>query len=155
MDARIPENGAIVADNALLGETMTKIPMIEAWIKSIRAEVERRLLQGEAIPGWKLVQGKKGNRQWDDEGKAEEALKKLKLKVDEMYHKYIISPTDAEKLLKKAQPAKWEKLQAHITQKEGAKSVAPDNDPRPAIIVGQALDGFEVETAKETFDDLL
>lgn len=149
------EAGQTTIDNVKLGQTMAKIPTIEAWIKSIRAEVERRLLQGESIPGWKLVQGKKGNRQWDDEKKVEDVLKSFKLKVDEMYHKYIISPTDAEKLLKKEKPAKWEKLQEHITQKEGAKSVAPADDPRPAIVIGQALDGFEVDSSVETFDDLL
>ena len=43
-----------------------------------RAELERRLFDGEPIPGWKVVQGKRGNRSWTDEEAVKAKLKQLR-----------------------------------------------------------------------------
>lgn len=56
---------------------------------------------GEAIPGFKMVQGKKGNRAWTDAEEAEKLLKSMRLKTEQMYDLKLISPTKAAALQKK------------------------------------------------------
>jgi hypothetical protein len=106
-----------------LSAAMRSLPFIENWIKGIRAEVERRLFADEQVPGWGLFKGKMGNRKWTSAEAAEEALKAARLKLDEMYSKTVISPTQAEKLLKDDKPRVWKKLQDLITRTEGGATV--------------------------------
>ncbi|EXI92407.1 MAG: hypothetical protein AW12_00618 [Candidatus Accumulibacter sp. BA-94] len=51
----------------------------------MRAEAERRLIAGISVPGFKLVEGKKGPRAWDDPTQVESLLKSMRLKAAEMY----------------------------------------------------------------------
>lgn len=135
-----------------LAEAMSKADLIEGWVKAIRAEVESRLIAGAPVPGFKLVQGKKGARKWADEKQAEEVLKAMRVKHDQMYDYSVISPTSAEKLAKAEVigPRQWPKLQALITQSEGRPSVAPDSDKRPALVMSAVADDFEDVTTTAT-----
>ncbi|QII84197.1 DUF2800 domain-containing protein [Bordetella hinzii] len=138
-----------------LGERMAAIDLIEAWCKAIRARVETELLAGRPVPGYKLVEGRRGSRAWGDANEAEALLKSFRLKTEEMYDFTLISPTTAEKLSKGEKPVigprQWPKLQALITQKEGSPSVAPESDKRPALAIAQVADEFVDETAGEEF----
>jgi hypothetical protein len=127
-----------------LAAALSQVDLIEDWCKSIRAETERRLLAGEPVPGYKLVQGKKGNRAWDKPAEAEAVLKTMRLKEAEMYDFKLISPTTAEKLAKAGTigPRQWPKVQALITQSEGKPHVAPSTDSRPALVVTPVVDDF-------------
>lgn len=124
-----------------LGISMAAVGMVEDWCRAVRAEVERRLIQGMKVVGWKLVGGRKGARDWADEKEVETAMKSMKLSPEEMYKFKLITPTQAEKLFKD-NPDKWNTLQAYITQAEGKPSVAPSTDPRPEV--GGAMEHFEV-----------
>lgn len=128
-----------------LADKMGAIGMVEMWCRAVRAEVERTLLEGREVEGYKVVQGKQGNRQWTDKEIAEEVLKKMRLKKDEMYNFNLISPTDAEKVLKK-NPGQWKKVQEYITRAEGKLSVAPASDPRPAVSVKPVEEDFVDES---------
>lgn len=136
-----------------LSQVMAKAEMFEGWIKAIRAEVERRLLDGHTIPGYKLVQGKMGNRKWADAAEAEAVLKAMKLTVDEMYDLSLISPTTAEKLAGSGAigPRQWKKVIPLITRAEGTPSVAPESDKRPALAVAATADDFSVVQTAEEF----
>lgn len=131
-----------------LGKKMAVIDLIEGWCKAVRAAVESALFQGESIPGYKLVQGKKGNRVWSNAEEVEQLLKSMRLKVEQIYDFKLISPTSAEKVLKET-PKRWAKVLPLISQSEGKPSVAPESDPRPAIQVAPAADDFEVITNEE------
>ncbi|MBW8465320.1 DUF2800 domain-containing protein, partial [Acidovorax sp.] len=74
-----------------LGTALAAADLIELWLKAVRAEVETRLLAGQPVPGWKLVQGKKGNRQWTSKEEAEALLKAMRVKHDQMYDYTVIS----------------------------------------------------------------
>jgi hypothetical protein len=134
-----------IPHEAWLAACLTKVDLIEDWCKSIRAEAERRLLAGDNVPGWKLVQGKRGARQWADAKAAEETLKGMRVKTEEMYDLKLISPTSAEKLHKAGTigPRQWPKLQGLITQSEGKPHVCPSTDPRPALDVRPVSDDFQ------------
>lgn len=117
-----------------LGQALAAVPLIEDWCKAVRAKAEAELLAGREVAGFKLVQGRNGARKWGNEKEAEATLKKMKLKVEEMYDLKLITPPAAEKLAKAGVigPRQWPALQGLITQKPGPPSVAPITDKRPA-----------------------
>ena len=132
-----------------LARAMTATDLIEDWIKAVRAEVERRLLAGTDVPGFKLVEGRRGARAWTDEQAAEDLLRKqFRMKVEEAYNLKLISPTQAEKVLKES-PKRWVKAQALIAQSTGKPSVAPASDKRPALVVTPTADDFGDITNEE------
>jgi hypothetical protein len=125
-----------------LSTAMSKVELVEQWCKGIRAEVERRLLAGTSVEGYKLVAGRKGNRAWADAAEAERILKKsFRLRDDDMYEQVLISPTAAEKLLKDT-PKRWARVQDLIQRGEGKPSVAPVTDKRPALAIASVADEF-------------
>lgn len=132
-------------DNRTLGNLLSAVDIIEQFCKAIRAKAESELLAGNDVPGWKLVEGRKGARAWANPDEAEQELKRMRLKVEEMYDLKLISPTSAEKLAKSGAigPRQWPKVQALIVQPEGKPSVAPANDKRPAIVVTPTADEFQ------------
>lgn len=130
-------------DSQQLSWLMQNAGVLEAIVKAVRAKVEGELLAGRQIPGFKLVAGKKGNRKWEDETLVEEVLKNWRLPADDMYKMKIISPSDADKFFKN-QPKRWAKLKSMITQSDGAPSVTPTTDPRPALENKPLEDSFEV-----------
>lgn len=125
-----------------LSDKMAVLDIIDDWCKSVRGRVEYELLRGNEVPGWKLVQGRQGNRAWSDVEEAEKKLKSMRLKKEEMYNFTVISPTDAEKQLK-ATPKRWASLQEMIVRREGQPSVAPASDKRPALVITPPADDFE------------
>jgi hypothetical protein len=146
IDESIPKAPKVTvsATGDRLGEMMRKADLAELWIKAIRAQTEIELLAGRSVTGYKLVKGKKGNRQWLDEAEVEKLMKeKFRLSSDEMYTKELITPTKAEELMAKDMPKRWAQLVALYHQKDGALSVAPESDKRPAVEMEQPLDGFE------------
>jgi hypothetical protein len=123
-----------------LAHCMAAVGLIEDWCTAIRARVESELLAGHQVDGWKLVQGRMGARKWAD----------LEAPVDILdqalgqraYNVELISPTQAEKLLK-GTPTTWADLQQHIIRSEGRPSVAPASDKRAAISGVASADDFE------------
>ena len=149
-----PEPGIGATDDGHLAVLMESVDLVEGWCKAVRAEVERRLLAGTAVPGYKLVQGRQGNRAFADETAAEALMKTFRLKREEMYDFVLISPTSAEKLAAEGVIGKkqWPKLQEMIRRSDGKPSVAPASDKRPALVIGKVEDDFEVQAAPA--DDL-
>lgn len=120
------------SDTEFLSFAMTQVDLIEGWCKAVRGAVFDHLNSGDDVPGFKLVRGRKGNRRWVSEEEAEKVLvKSMKLKHDVAYSKKLISPTQALKILKES-PQRTKRIESLITQSEGALSVAPEDDKRPA-----------------------
>ena len=150
------------ADDERLATLMDAADMIEGFAKAVRAETERRLLAGKFTDArYKLVEGRHGARSWTSEEEAEAALKAMRLKVDQMYDFKLISPTTAEKVLKEANPRKWNKLQPLIGRSDGKPSVAPASDKRPALnmAIAEQFEELPAEVeqpvAEDNFDDLV
>lgn len=139
-----------------LATLMDAADMLEGFAKAVRAETERRLLAGKFTDArYKLVEGRMGNREFEDEEVAEAEMKAMRLKVDEMYNKKLISAPQAEKLLKESNPRKWAKLQKMIVQRQGKPSVAPASDKRPALNLAIAEQFEELPAeVEDNFDDL-
>lgn len=141
VDAATQRVGTV--DNDVLGKLLQHMDLIEGWAKAVRARAEAEMLAGRDVFGHKLVEGRKGRREWVDETDAETTLKSMRLKKEEMYDFKVISPTKAEKLFKES-PRRWDRIRDLITQSNGKPSVARQDDPRPALVISPEAD----------FDDL-
>ncbi|EPF6895752.1 TPA: DUF2800 domain-containing protein [Citrobacter koseri] len=128
-----------------LAEVYSQADFIESWLKAVRDRVNSELNAGHPVPGFKLVTGKQGNRAWSDEEAARTLLKdQFRYKTEEVFDLKLISPTKAEKLIKKASPRRWTKVEALITRADGKPTVAPESDPRPALNINPVNDFDDV-----------
>ena len=126
-----------------LSDSMAFTDLVEDWSRAVRAEVERRLMAGTPVKGYKIVAGRMGARQWSDKNSVEDKLKnQMRYADDIIFKKDLLSPTQLEKKLAKDHPKHWGELQELIIRKEGQPSVAPESDERPAL--GSVAGSFEV-----------
>lgn len=129
-DARMmkPEHMALLLDNA---------KMLEDFIKSVREHAVHKLMHGESVPHYKLVEGR-SNRVVSDVAGYETLLRNNGV---EPYHPpELIGVGDAEKALKG--PAKKE-LSAFLTKPRGKPTLAHESDKREPYTL----------TASEMFED--
>ncbi len=144
-DLTLPKQAAAVAigpeiDVERLAEFMRAVPLIEEAIKGVRAEVERRLFAGDAVPGFYLGVGKAGNRVWKDEEAAARMLVR-NVKKANAYEMKLLSPAKAEKLIKKVDPKVWDLIERkHIAQAPGGPSVCKEGDRNPPWVLPSADD---------------
>lgn len=151
----VPEVPNMETGDNYLSIAMSKVGLVEDWCKGVRAEVERRLLAGQKVDGFKLVEGRRGNRKWSDEAEVEALLKSFRMRQDEMYDMSLISPTKAEKMFK-SNPKRWEKVEALTSRSDGKPSVAFASDKRSEMTVQSVADDFRdlFQTAKSEKDKL-
>ena len=115
--------------------------LLSMYIDSVKNYASQKIRNGEDVPGYKLVEGKK-YRQWSDPGK-------LKLQFGE-YDIYkepqLKTPNQVEQTLKKAKVSKevMNKVQELIYKPEGAPTLVRESDKRQAI---------EFKTAAQVFTD--
>jgi hypothetical protein len=129
-----------------IAAALAKVDLIEDWCKAVREQAHKRLSEGQELPGWKLVAGKRGARAWTDAKAAEELLRKqFRLTIEQAYDLKLISPTSAEKLAKAGDlgPKQWARAQELIHQPDGKPHVAPESDPRPALAVAAKASEFD------------
>jgi len=128
-------------------------PILDQWLKDVRAYVFGTLEAGVEVPGWKLV-AKRANRKWKNEAEALAGMSELG--IEERYSvPKIKSPAQAEGALKKL----------NRTRKRGDKLTLPkdlvhapssgyslvrESDKREAALLGPAE--FEAEL---DLDDLV
>ncbi|MDF8864728.1 DUF2800 domain-containing protein [Escherichia coli] len=128
-----------------LADIYSHVDLIESFCKALRDRVHNELHAGHTVPGFKLVTGKQGNRTWSDEEAARALLKdQFRYKTEEVFDFKLISPAKAEKLIKKASPRRWPKVEALITRADGKPTVVPDSDPRPALNINPVNDFDDV-----------
>ncbi len=112
---------------------LDQIPMVEAFIKDLQQLAHGLIEEGNAVPGWKLV-NKRATRQWVDTDKAAAFLMQSGV---EPFEEKIITPAAAEKLLKKAKQNLPDDLVVAVSS---GSTLAPENDPRPAVAsIGHTL----------------
>ena len=112
-----------------LGKYLKNADLLEDWIKDLRALAFGMLEKGVAVPGVKIVQ-KQARRQWVDEGKAAEAMLSMNVPRSDIYKEDLISPAQAEKVLKKSKLALPDDL---VVAMSSGTTLAPEDDPRPAV----------------------
>lgn len=116
---------------------MTRIPLIEEWIKSLRRHANSLLEAGTPVPGYKLVE-KRPTRKWKTQDAVLEWAASEELEDDEIFEKKIKSPAQMEKVVgKKNVPADL------IMSVSTGLSMVGDTDSRPPVAM-LASDEFTV-----------
>lgn len=96
-----------------------KLPLLRQHIDKVEKAMAAALHSGKKVPGYKLVEGRQGNRAWKD------AEKVTELYGDKLTKEVLMSPTEAVKVIPE------EELKDFITRKPGAPCVATADDKRP------------------------
>lgn len=96
-----------------------KLPLLRQHIDKVEKAMAAALHSGKKVPGYKLVEGKMGNRAWKD------AEKVAELYGDKLTKEVLMPPTEAVKVIPE------EELKDFITRKPGAPCVATADDKRP------------------------
>nr|DAQ72304.1 MAG TPA: PD-(D/E)XK nuclease superfamily protein [Caudoviricetes sp.] len=96
-----------------------KLPLLRQHIDKVEKAMAAALHSGKKVPGYKLVEGKMGNRAWKDTEKVTE------LYGDKLTKEVLMTPTEAIKVIPE------EELKDFITRKPGAPCVATADDKRP------------------------
>lgn len=137
-----------------LAEVYSQLPRIEDFCNAVRERVADELKAGLPVPGFKLVNEPAGDPEWSDTATAEELLKSFRLKQEQLYNQTVITPEQAEKLLKEDSPRRWTKVEALITRAAGKPTVAPESDPREALTINPVND-FDDVSDDALADDLI
>lgn len=118
----------VVMDNAKL---------IKSWLDAVESHIFDMLNRGQSFDGYKLVEGR-STRSWQDEKQAAIVLES-KLDKDVLYTKKLISPAQAEKLLKTDKTI----LLDLISKGEGKPTLVPSCDKRDAINNANVFDKLD------------
>lgn len=120
-----------------LSDVLGMLPVMEGWIKNVKAFAAAEAQAGRIPPGWKLV-AKRANRRWKDGWTGERLAQEFGLKPPEMFDQKVKSPAQVEKLLDKQMRSHVENLVERVSS--GVKLVE-DNDPSPALLESE-IDSF-------------
>lgn len=113
-----------------VAEVLQMEPLVTLWLKRVREQALTTLLDGGEVPGYKVVEGKLGNRKWVDELKVLAALEGAGYSREDVTETKLLSPAGMDKALGKKKAA--ELLSALIDRSPGAPTVVPETDKRPA-----------------------
>lgn len=105
-------------------------PLISLWIKRVKDQALTSLLNGQEIPGYKVVEGKQGNRKWSDEPTVEAVLLNAGYSPEDITETKLRTPAAMDKAIGKKKVA--ELLEQLIDRSPGAPTVVPASDKRPA-----------------------
>jgi len=121
---------------AQIADYLKKADMLEQWIADTRALAHQVLEAGKPVPGFKLV-AKRAIRQWADDDQALVAMMNEGIPEDELLTSKVISPAQAEKVLKKH----GKQLPANqVVAVSSGSTLVEESDPRPAVLqIGQQL----------------
>ena len=121
--------GALELTPDVLKAEWDKLPLMRQHIADIEKAMYTHLMAGKPMDGLKLVEGRPGNRAWSDTASVEEYMKGTP-KAELMYKQSLLSPTEAEKVLKGT--GYWGVIEKFVTRKPGQPSIAAADDKRPA-----------------------
>lgn len=106
-----------------------KLPLLRQHIDKVEKAMAAALHSGKKVPGYKLVEGKMGNRAWKDVQELMGVLSRFELGVEMLHKEVLMTPTEAEKQHKGSEL--WAALEKHVVRKPGAPCVATADDKRP------------------------
>lgn len=109
---------------------------IEKWLEALHSAALADALAGLPVPGFKVVEGRRGNRQWRPG--VESTL--VGLLGEDAYERKLISPAQADKKLGAKEKVMLVPL---VEQPDGKPCLVPEDDKRPAIPAGAMFDVIE------------
>ena len=138
-----------------LGEKYALVPGLRRWCNEVEAQLKDEVLRGVEHPGWKVVQGRRGNSSWDPEAERQEEAARFLLEYlrekDVRTDPQLRTITHVKNALKEALPPdQLEKVIGVLSKRfirpgrPGQPTVVEESDSRPAISVG--------DTARRDFE---
>lgn len=125
-----------------VAEVLEMEPLVSLWLKRVKDQAMTTLLNGGEVPGYKVVEGKLGNRKWTADFQVLEALKAAGYAQEDVTETKLLSPAAMDKAIGKKKVA--ELLEQFIDRAPGAPTLAPASDKRPAYDrVAEAVKDFE------------
>lgn len=110
-----------------VAEVLKTEPMITSWLKAVKDRALSSMLDGESVPGFKVVEGR-GSRAWADDLEVAELLTTAGYKKEEYTKTELLSPAAMEKALGKKKVA--ELLSGQILSHPGSPTVVTESDRR-------------------------
>lgn len=114
--------------NEELGMILPLLVQAEPWIKKVKAAALDKILNGEEVPGWKLVEGC-SDRKITDIDAAYKALIKAGYKKAMLYNHVPVTLTEVENLISKEDYDGV--LAPYVVKPQGKPTLAPLDDKRP------------------------
>ena len=119
-------DGALSADE--IAAVLGKLPVIESWIAGVRSRAQELLENGEAVPGWKLVEGR-STRKIYKETEARQILRDAGFQPSDYDKVELRGITDLTRLVGGAKT--FNALLGSLVEKQpGKPALAPEDDPR-------------------------
>lgn len=106
-----------------------KLPLLRQHIDKVEKAMAAALHSGKKVPGYKLVEGRPGNRTWKDAKEVIDAAEFYEIDRKMLFKASLVSPKEAEAAFKNTDA--WPILEKLITRKPGAPCVATADDKRP------------------------
>lgn len=119
-----------VLDPHEVAQVLQMEPLVSLWLKRVKDQAMTDMLNGKEVPGYKVVEGKMGNRAWTDELQIKDKLVAAGYEMEDITETKLLSPAKMDKLLGKKKAA--ELLDGMTTRNPGAPTIAPATDKRPA-----------------------
>lgn len=106
--------------------------LIRAHLAGVEAHIMAIMMKGRSVGGQKLVQ-KRAIRKWKNEDYSVKRLREAGVTDPHIFKQKMLGPAAMEKMLKTL-GIKYD-LSAHYEPVSSGVTVAPENDPRPAVTV--------------------
>lgn len=113
--------------DAEIGSILTAAQSLQSWVKSLEDYVEKQLIAGKDIPGWKLVEGR-SNRTLTNTDVAFQVLEQSGYDAALLYERKPLNLTALEKLCGKKHLT--ELIGGYIVKPPGKPTVVPVSDKR-------------------------
>jgi hypothetical protein len=129
--------------NEEIGQILEKAQNLAAWVKKLEEYALNQCLQGNEIPGWKVVAGR-ATREFINQDEAFKVLMNNGYAEAMLYERKPLALTDTEKLIGKA---KFKELLApYINIPQGKPTLALESDKRESLRKVTALEAFTCAT---------
>lgn len=112
-----------------MAEVLAMEPLIALWLRRVKAQALDSMLNGGEVPGYKVVEGKQGNRKWTDEVEVFQVLTGAGYDRQDITETKLLSPAAMDKALGKKKVA--ELLPRFIDRAPGSPTIVPESDKRP------------------------
>ena len=135
--------GRMVLSPEEIADILGKIDRLTKFAEDIKDSALTKALDGEEIPGWKVVEGRSIRKYVGSEEEIVRQCEGAGYDQALLYERKLLTITNMEKLMGKKQFA--EVLGAYVEKPEGKPTLAPESDKRPAITNNSAAEDFADE----------
>lgn len=111
-----------------VAEVLQMEPLVTLWLKRVKEQALSGMLNGETVPGYKVVEGR-STRVWADELEAYSALLAAGYTPEEITETKLLSPSAMEKAFGKRKAAELLDI-GGVTRNPGSPTIAPESDKR-------------------------